>query len=205
MSVAVDIQGADAVRQYAENKSFTTVVDRENMLSDHFGFKIVPNGIFLNEDGVILLAKQGFRITEPEHVKAVERLINGSQTPIELEDAYHVTNQTQSIEKQLAETKFKLANEYLKTGKKDEALRELDDALLLDPDNFLIRKQRWYIRYPEKFSPTIDIEWQQTQLEKEKAEEAEKLGGLVCGPEGCVIPGTSFVPNQVFSIDKKTK
>jgi hypothetical protein len=81
--------------------------------------------------------------------------------------------------------------EYAKNGKKEEALKELDEALLLDSDNFLIRKQRWYIRYPEKFSPIIDIEWQQKQLEKEKAEEALLINGLECGPEGCVIPGTT--------------
>lgn len=81
--------------------------------------------------------------------------------------------------------------EYAKNGKKEEALKELDEALLLDTANFLIRKQRWYIRYPEKFTPTIDIEWQQIQLEKEKAEEALIKDNLACGPEGCVIPGTT--------------
>ena len=90
-----------------------------------------------------------------------------------------------------AQTKYKLGMEYSKGGKKDDALKELDEALLLDPDNFLIRKQRWYIRNPEKFSPTIDIEWQQRQLEKEKAEEVQLKGEAICGPEGCVIPGTS--------------
>jgi Tfp pilus assembly protein PilF len=60
---------------------------------------------------------------------------------------------------ELAQTKFKLGMEYSKQGKKEEALKELDEALLLDTDNFLIRKQCWYIRYPEKFSPVIDIDW----------------------------------------------
>jgi hypothetical protein len=86
--------------------------------------------------------------------------------------------------------------EYSKNGKKDEALKELDEALFLDTDNFLIRKQRWYIRHPEKFSPTIDVEWQQKQLEKEKAEEAQLKGDMVCGPEGCVIPGTTNTKNE---------
>jgi hypothetical protein len=33
--------------------------------------------------------------------------------------------------------------EYAKNSKREEALKELDEALLLDADNFLIRKQRW--------------------------------------------------------------
>ncbi|WP_408006326.1 hypothetical protein ACJROX_16605 [Pseudalkalibacillus sp. A8] len=89
------------------------------------------------------------------------------------------------MEIELAKTKFKLGMEYLNSDKQDEALKELDDAIRLDPDNFLIRKQRWYIRYPEKFKEPIDIEWQQAQLKKEREEEAD------CGPEGCEIPGTN--------------
>jgi hypothetical protein len=42
-----------------------------------------------------------------------------------------------------------------------------------------------------KFSPTVYIEWQQEQLEKEKAEESQLKGEMDCGPEGCVIPGTT--------------
>jgi Tfp pilus assembly protein PilF len=72
------------------------------------------------------------------------------------------------LEKQLSQTKYKLGMEYAKNGKKEEALKELNEALLLDTDNFLIRMQRSYIRDPEKFFPMIDIEWQQKQLEKER-------------------------------------
>ncbi|ERJ11381.1 hypothetical protein [Haloplasma contractile] len=111
---------------------------------------------------------------------------------MELGDQYYNASDSSSeLEKQLAQTKFKLGMEYSQNGKKEAALKELDEALLLDTENFLIRKQRWYIRYPEKFSPTIDTEWQQKQLEKEKSEEAQLKGDQVCGPEGCVIPGTT--------------
>jgi len=118
--------------------------------------------------------------------------VNREAEKVELDDPYDTPeDSTSDIEKQLAQTKFKLGMEYSQNGKKEEALKELDEALLLDTENFLIRKQRWYIRNPEKFSPTIDIEWQQQQLEKEKAEEAQLKGDLVCGTEGCEIPGTT--------------
>ncbi|PLR87228.1 hypothetical protein CVD23_03830 [Bacillus sp. V33-4] len=93
------------------------------------------------------------------------------------------------LEVSLAQTKFKLGLAYAGAGKHDDALKQLDDALELDPDNFLIRKQRWYIRFPEKFFPVIDIEWQQKQLERERAEEQMRSDD-VCGPDGCIIPGT---------------
>jgi hypothetical protein len=190
--VSVDIQGVEVVKPYAADKTFTTVVDSENVLANLFGFKIVPNGIFIDKQGIIRLIKQGFSVANPEHLEAVEKLISGAVDQVVLDgEYYNPTNNVTDIEKQLSQTKFKLGMEYSKNGKKEEALKELDEALLLDTDNFLIRKQRWYIRNPEKFSPTIDIEWQQKQLEKEKAEESLLKDGLDCGPEGCVIPGTS--------------
>jgi hypothetical protein len=188
----VDIQGAEVVKPYAADKTYTTVIDSENVLANYFGFKIVPNGIFIDKDGTIRLIKQGFHVSNPEHVGAIEKLINETVEKVILDDEYYnPTSQITGIEKQLSETKFRLGMEYAKNKKTEEALKELDEALLLDPDNFLIRKQRWYIRYPEKFSPTIDIEWQQNLLKKEKAEEALLKDGLECGPEGCIIPGTT--------------
>jgi hypothetical protein len=170
------------------------VVDSENLLANLFGFNIVPNGIFIDKEGTIRLIKQGFSVTNPEHIQAVEKLLAGEVEKVILDDEYYSpSNGVTNLEKQLSQTKFKLGMEYAKNGKKEEALKELDEALLLNTDNFLIRKQRWYIRYPENFSPTIDIEWQQKQLEKEKAEESLLKGGMDCGPEGCVIPGTTVV------------
>lgn len=191
LSVSVDIQGPEVVKPYAEDKPFTTLIDTENKLANLFGFKIVPNGIFIDKEGTIRLLKQGFQVSKEEHVEAVRKLIRGEVEKVELEDQYFNPSAAPSdLEQQLAQTKFKLGMEYAKNGNKEAALKELDEALLLDMDNFLIRKQRWYIRHPEKFSPTIDIEWQQNQLKEEKTKEAQLKGELECGPEGCEIPGT---------------
>lgn len=185
LSVSVDIQGHDIVKPYIEGLSYPTVVDTENKLANFFGFNIVPNGIFIDEAGIIRMVKQGFQVTNEDHIKAVEDLLAEKVETVELDDVYYDPKGRSHLEKELSNTKFQLALEYVKQDKKDEALTQLDEALRYNPDNFLIRKQRWYIRYPEKFSPTIDIDWQQEQLKKEKLEEAED-----CGPEGCKIPGT---------------
>ncbi|SDP02767.1 hypothetical protein SAMN05216565_101258 [Litchfieldia salsa] len=188
LSVSVDIQGPEVCKPYTEGTSFTTVVDSENELANFFGFKIVPNGIFIDKEGTIRLLKQGFHVTNNDHIHALKNLIEGKVEQVLLDDEYYSPKtKVISIEKQLSETKFRLGMEYAKSGKIEEALNELDQALQLDTDNFLIRKQRWYIRFPEKFAPTIDIEWQQKQLEKERAEESQ----VDCGPEGCIIPGTT--------------
>jgi tetratricopeptide (TPR) repeat protein len=189
LSVAVDLQGPDVVRPYAEGYDFTTVVDTENHLAGLFDFTVVPNGIFLDENGTIRLIKQGFSVNNEEHINAVEKLIRGEVDSVELEDVYAQPSQVSQLQKELAEAKFKLGMEYATQGRKEEALDQLDQALNYYPDNFLIRKQRWYIRYPEKFSPTIDFEWQKVQLANEQEEEA-KARGEECGPEGCELPGS---------------
>ncbi|WP_091775410.1 thioredoxin family protein [Piscibacillus halophilus] len=192
LSVAVDVQGMKVAKPFTEGTTFRTLADPDNKLANHFNFSIVPNGIFVDEDGTIRLIKQGFHNHKGEHIEAVEKLIQGKAKIVELDDKYYEPpSHSDLLQKQLAQTKFRLGMEYLRQDRKEEALKELDEALLLDSDNFLIRKQRWYIRYPEKFSPTIDIKWQQQQLEKERQEEAEQTG-MVCGPEGCYIPGTEF-------------
>jgi tetratricopeptide (TPR) repeat protein len=194
--VAVDLQGPDVVKPYVQGTTFPTVVDMENKLANQLGFKIVPNGIFIDEEGTIRLLKQGFQVSNEKHVQAVEMLLREEIEKADFEDVYYKADTSRHLQTQLSQTKFKLGMEYSKQGKKEAALKELDEALLLDPDNFLIRKQRWYIRYPEKFSPTIDIEWQQKQLEKEKAAEAALDDGSECGPEGCIIPGTNQTSQQ---------
>ncbi len=35
------------------NPSFTTVVDEENLLSQLYGFKAIPNGLLIDEGGVL--------------------------------------------------------------------------------------------------------------------------------------------------------
>lgn len=192
LSVAVDGRGADVVKPFVEGTPFTTVVDEENRLAHHFGFKVVPNGIFVDENGTIRMVKERFEVSNEDHVKAVEQLVRGEVEKVVFDE--NGDGETSSdMQEELAQTKYKLGVEYARSGKKDEALKELDEALRLDPENFLIRKQRWYIRHPEKFSPTIDMEWQQAQLKKEKEAESKPIqfgqSGMVCGPDGCFIPG----------------
>lgn len=44
-------------------------------------------------------------------------------------------------------------------------------AVEADPANLLVRKQIWYLLYPERFEPQVDFAWQQAQFERE-----ERLG-----------------------------
>lgn len=179
----MDIQGEDVVRPYAEGHTFKTWVDSSNALGELFEFDAIPNGVFVSSDGVVRMVKPNFSVNKDEHVQAIEKLLSGEVKKVEFAENSQREG-TPNLEKQLSQTKFKLGMEYTKQGKEEAALKELDEALLLDPDNFVIRKQRWYIRYPEKFNPEIDHDWQKEILKKEKEEEADG-----CGPDGCKLPG----------------
>ena len=184
LSVSADIRGAGVVKPYAEQFSFSTIVDRRNVFGDTFGFKLVPNGIFVDENRVIRMIKQNISVENIEHIRFIEKLLFGEIEKAEFPEEQY--NSLSKFEKELVQVKMKSAIEYIKQDNKEQALIQLDEAQLHAPDDFVIRKQRWILRYPEKFEPTIDYHWQNKQLEKEKREE-EILRDAACGPTGCMI------------------
>jgi tetratricopeptide (TPR) repeat protein len=54
-------------------------------------------------------------------------------------------------------------------GRPTEAERAWVEALRCDPANFVVRKQIWAHRHPEKFWPEIDGEWQREEMAREHA------------------------------------
>jgi tetratricopeptide (TPR) repeat protein len=47
------------------------------------------------------------------------------------------------------------------------------EALRRDPANFVVRKQIWAHRHPEKFWPEIDAEWQRAEMAREQAGQSD--------------------------------
>ncbi|MDP9315521.1 MAG: thioredoxin family protein [Chloroflexota bacterium] len=179
--------GAEAVRRWvaAAGATFPTVVDGENRLAQLFDYKVVPNGIFLDETGVIRYRKVGgFSVANADDVDAIQRLIDGRADVIETSGSA-VPDHLRATERELVETRTRLGAELFRRGAKGEAIAEWMAALRRDPENFTIRKQIWMAEHPERFQPTIDFGWQQEQLARER--EAEIAAG-VCGPDGCPLP-----------------
>jgi tetratricopeptide (TPR) repeat protein len=54
-------------------------------------------------------------------------------------------------------------------GRGDEAVVAWKRALALDPANFVVRKQIWAQRHPDKFWPEIDAAWQREEMARERA------------------------------------
>jgi hypothetical protein len=154
------------------------------LTSSLLDFRAVPNGVLVDEEGVIRYAKYGgFSIDKPEDVAAVERFIAGEdpgESPTS-EGPYQLSGP----ERELVLTKLRLGRLLDELGRRDEALQVWTEALHRDPENLVIRKQIWSVKHPEKFHPTIDWEWQREQLKQER--DAEIAAG-VCGPDGCPVP-----------------
>jgi len=86
LSVAVDVN-PDRPRPYASDKPFPTVVDSAGLLGRMFDFDVVPNGLFVDEQGVLrFIHIGGFDIRRPEVGPQVDALLstdfsNAAQPP----------------------------------------------------------------------------------------------------------------------------
>jgi len=190
VSVAVDTQGAEAARPWAERAgvTFPTVVDRDNTLAALYDYKLIPNGIFLDESGVIRYRKfGGFNAENADDVAAIQRLIDGEVEQIDLPPAAAPYLLGES-ERARVDEWMRFGAQRCAQGAQADAIAAWTEALHLDPQNLTIRKQIWMATYPEKFHPTIDFAWQQGQLARER--EAELALGI-CGPDGCPLPRRS--------------
>ena len=86
LSVAVDVN-PDRTRPYASDKPFPTLVDSAGLLGRMFDFDVVPNGLFVDEQGVLrFIHIGGFDIRRPEVGPQVDALLstdfsNAAQPP----------------------------------------------------------------------------------------------------------------------------
>ncbi len=187
VSIAIDPGGPEDARPFVEaaGATFPALVDSSGRSSAALGFKLVPNGVFVDADGLIQYRKDGgFSSANDADREAVRRFARGEDpgpSPEPRPQAYVLG----SLESRLVETKMELGRVLYAADRREEALAHWREALYLDPDNLTIRKAIWAVRFPERFHPTIDWDWQSEQLPRERAEE---IASGVCGPDGCPIP-----------------
>jgi hypothetical protein len=186
VGIACEHNGRANARPYIEaaGVTFPHLVDENGICATAFDFKVVPNGMLIDEDGVIRYRKiGGFDVRKPNDLAAVERFARGEDPGPSPEGTlpYHLS----PTEQDLIATRLRLGNLLISLGRTSEGVAEWQGALRVDPRNFVIRKQIWAALHPEKFEPTIDFAWQRETLEREQAEE---LAAGFCGPDGCPLP-----------------
>jgi tetratricopeptide (TPR) repeat protein len=147
LSVAVDVD-PDRPRPYSSDKPFPTVVDSAGQLGRLFDFDVVPNGLFVDEQGILrFIHIGGFDIRRPEVGPQVDALLasdysSGAQPPSSLsQEALEV----ELLRVELASDPdngglhFALGDTLLREGRLAEAETTLCRAAKLDPSDWSAR------------------------------------------------------------------
>ena len=172
--MAVEIQGAEAARPWLDRAgaTFSTVVDSANVLGEVLGYKVIPNGILLDEVGAVRFHKfGGFSVANSADVDAIERLLAESATGDAAKAGALSPARTTATPAAQRVTALRQGLDLLHAGDREGALRSWREALAADPENYVIRKQIWAVEHPERFYPTIDFAWQKEQLALERERE----------------------------------
>lgn len=164
--MAMDVQGSEKARPYVERAgaTFTTLVDQGNHLGLLFGFKAIPNGLLIDERGLLDYRKfGGFDIRKQEYALLVEAWASGASPEWRLERM--AEDKVGGAEHARAIAHFQHGLELYRQGRVQEALAQWRLGRDLEPDNFVIRKQIWAVEHPERFyDGDVDYDWQREQM-----------------------------------------
>jgi len=169
VAVAVDVQGADRAKPWAEKAGakFTTLVDQEAKLGAMFGLNYVPFSILIDEQGKIVRAPQHVSVAKDTHRATIAEWIEKGDEHLQ-KPASSLPRDAPAFADVEAELRFARAALLLRRGQTANATAELKRALARDPDNWLIRKQIWALEHPDRFyDGPVDFGWQRAQLQKE--------------------------------------
>ncbi len=158
LSIAVDLQGPDKARPYHEAAvaEFTTIVDEDNALARVFGYNAIPNGVFIDEDGILRFQYYGgFNVKNDEMAELVTAFAESG----------NVSNDGRDADAPVSDH-FERGLSLFRSGDVDGASQIWREGIVLDPLNWNMRKQLWAIENPDKFySSDVDYGWQKEQVE----------------------------------------
>ena len=163
VGVAVDAQGPELPRPYVEKAgvTFPMLIDEQNLLGEMFGFRAIPNGLLVAEDGTIIHRKfGGFEIRDAGRRRMVEGWIaSGEIDGAESSASAALESRSMAL--------FREGLERLQGGRDEEARALWRKAVDIDPKNLIVRKQLWAVENPERFyDGAVDFPWQREQMEK---------------------------------------
>ena len=164
MAVAIDFQGAAKARPYVEQAqpTYTNLVDSQNQLGLIFGFKAIPNGVFVDENGIVRYTKfGGFDIRNATY----RQLVEAFATSPGLADLAQAAEAATGFKNEAVLAHFQAGLALFQQGQTAAALAEWQHGVALEPDNWIIRKQIWAIENPERFyAGEVDFDWQRAQI-----------------------------------------
>ena len=137
--------------------------------------KYVPVGILIDAGGLLVRPVSMVNIGDASLRRELEDWVTTGTCPQTwLEGSEKGTTATLSSRELQSDTSFQKAVSRLEDGDTESALVELNKAVALDPENWLIRKQIWALENPGTFyQGEVDYDWQKARI---KAENERGLG-----------------------------
>ena len=170
--IAQDAQGAEVARPWVEKAggTFRSLLDQENKLGKLYQLKYVPVGILVDEYGRLVRPVGSVNVNEDEFRSELVRWVSGKTAPASWSTSSGAELREMTPEEEEADARFQLGIVLLKNNKRDRAIDEFRAAMVLDPQNWLIRKQLWAIESPDAFyDGDVDYGWQKEQMGREEA------------------------------------
>ena len=153
------MQGPEKAQPYvdAANPRFNVVIDQKNVLGELFGYRAIPNGVFLDENGDLRYRKfSGFDIRKSEVADEVFSFAAGAGG-LNIEPSEPVTHGDF----------FARGLALYEAGDVDGATAAWRAGIAVEPDHWNMRKQLWAIEHPERFyDGAVDYRWQKEQIER---------------------------------------
>jgi tetratricopeptide (TPR) repeat protein len=148
LSVSMDTQGAEVARRFTEAAGVTypSAVDRAQGLWDLYGFPVVPNGFFVDEQGILRYAKIGdFDARNPVDVAAIERLLAAPSIPPatppgfeytrSIEEALHRAEEAVKRDPASLDLRLTLAERRVEAKQDAQGLREFQSVVEKNPES----------------------------------------------------------------------
>lgn len=145
-SISMDTQGAEVARRFTEaaGVTFPSAVDRAQGLWDLYGFPVVPNGFFVDEQGILRYVKVGeFDVRNPADAGAIERLLSapshqpavqsGGEYTRPLGEALHRAEEAAKRDPQNLDLRLTLAERLVESKQDDRGRREFQSVLDVNP------------------------------------------------------------------------
>ena len=172
--IAQDAQGAEVASPWVEKAggTYRALLDQHNEIGKAYNVKYVPVGIFVDEEGRLARAVGSVNIGNGTlREELVEWITSGAVLSAWRDADKGAKPRALTADEQEADTKFQRAIALIEQGKREDAIAELKRAYVLDPKNWLIRKQLWAIENPGMFyDGKVDYRWQKEQMARENEE-----------------------------------
>lgn len=134
----MDAGGIPACKKYYQeaNATYFTLVDSQNALADALGFKVIPNGFFLDEAGRLVRSiVGGFEVRNARTIEAVETFLaqpkvlpDSTAKPVRDEDRLAELLAKIEADPKNAEARLEAGKILMRLAKAKEALEHLKTA-----------------------------------------------------------------------------